>query len=554
MAKPDNTLKRKEREEKEDAEDGLKFVINGAKLKCELCTVPAGDLKVNFDTPTIQDKKVATVVEKDMKSLIFKGNCKKSPNSASPCASVMKLADWKDVGTVYFQDKFPLLLKSTIKCEYGGVDIKITDSAQRNKVEKIETTGAPVPNLEAMVTDAYFAKKIDNNYKKISWSGINDEVYLVVKTIGLIGKVIEINLKDKDGIITNEKYGIIPFLQDDSDKKGKFSAVVDSNNLAVFKLQLKPSKNDKEIEEWRNKIAVSADKKAYLCILVDAGKHNPDLNITYNGKNSNNDKTSEKSEKSNYWLDIQGKWFELRRKNPTIVVDPGHGYTKGNTGAVSWIYTYKLKDKEGKVILDDKKQPKTEKNNVEQLPQYVIDNPTEWIISTKEDPNRSERFLVYDVSNKLKQLLENNGYTTLITRERGPIAGADDPATRKARIDLAIENKADYFISIHADGATGYTSSGSHVIYPSSDNSECIELATDIFSSYNIVEVESTSPKSDVRGLQVLSQKSNTIKRKVLVELGFVTTPKDSKALFMNINQIAQQLYDGLVKNINKNF
>ncbi|BFM45642.1 hypothetical protein CFS9_42830 [Flavobacterium sp. CFS9] len=145
MAKPDNTQKRKEREEKEEAEDGLKFVIDGAKLKCDLCTVPEGDLKVNFDTPTIQDKKVATIVEKDKKSVIFKGNCKKSPQSSSPCASVMQLADWKDVGTVYFQEKFPLLLKSTIKCNYGGVDIKITDSAQRNAPEKIDTTAAPVP-------------------------------------------------------------------------------------------------------------------------------------------------------------------------------------------------------------------------------------------------------------------------------------------------------------------------------------------------------------------------------------------------------------------------
>lgn len=156
MAKPDNTLKRKEREEKEDAEDGLKFVIDGAKLKCDLCTVPEGDLKVNYDTPSTQDKRTATVVEKDKKSVIFKGNCKKSPQSASPCASVMKLADWKDVGTVYFQDEFPLLLKSTIKCEYGGVDVKITDSAQRNVIEKIDTTGAPVPAAGIIYVNGHF--------------------------------------------------------------------------------------------------------------------------------------------------------------------------------------------------------------------------------------------------------------------------------------------------------------------------------------------------------------------------------------------------------------
>ncbi|OXG06459.1 DUF4280 domain-containing protein [Flavobacterium araucananum] len=186
MAKPDNTLKRKQREEKEKAEDGLKFVINGAKLKCDLCTVPEGDLKVNFDTPTIQDKKVATVVEKDKKSVIFKGNCKKSPNSSSPCASVMKLADWKDVGTVYFQEKFPLLLKSTIKCEYGGVAIKITDCAQRNEIKNLDVTGAPVPGYAPDFTIKFeldktentivpfgildFEKKIENQFFRFKYS------------------------------------------------------------------------------------------------------------------------------------------------------------------------------------------------------------------------------------------------------------------------------------------------------------------------------------------------------------------------------------------------
>ncbi|PWK00786.1 uncharacterized protein DUF4280 [Flavobacterium araucananum] len=186
MAKPDNTLKRKQREEKENAEDGLKFVIDGAKLKCDLCTVPEGDLKVNYDTPTIQDKKVATVVEKDKKSVIFKGNCKKSPNSSSPCASVMKLADWKDVGTVYFQEKFPLLLKSTIKCEYGGVAIKITDCAQRNEIKNLDVTGAPVPGYAPDFTIKFeldktentivpfgildFEKKIENQFFRFKYS------------------------------------------------------------------------------------------------------------------------------------------------------------------------------------------------------------------------------------------------------------------------------------------------------------------------------------------------------------------------------------------------
>ncbi|SCC32390.1 N-acetylmuramoyl-L-alanine amidase [Gilliamella intestini] len=66
-----------------------------------------------------------------------------------------------------------------------------------------------------------------------------------------------------------------------------------------------------------------------------------------------------------------------------------------------------------------------------------------------------------------------------------------------------------------------------------------------------MVPVESSSPKKDVRNLQVL-RASNKTKRKVLVELGFITSPKDAKALFSNIDLIAQQLYEGLLKNFIK--
>ncbi|MCC9073691.1 DUF4280 domain-containing protein [Flavobacterium sp. F-65] len=172
---------RKKREEKEEAENGLKFVIDGAKIKCNLCTVPDGDLKVNYDTPTIQDKRVATVVEKDMTSLLFKGNCKKSPLSASPCASVMKLGDWKDVGTVYFQNEFPLLLKSTIKCEYGGVDITITDCAQRNEITNLDTIGVPVPSLEIIYVNGHFYNingTFEGKVNEAENSGSIEDVYI----------------------------------------------------------------------------------------------------------------------------------------------------------------------------------------------------------------------------------------------------------------------------------------------------------------------------------------------------------------------------------------
>ncbi|PZQ87310.1 MAG: hypothetical protein DI548_06050 [Flavobacterium johnsoniae] len=144
--------KREEREKEDKVSEDLKLVIDMAKIQCTLCTNPQGILKVNFDTPTTQDKLTATVVEKDMRSLIFMGTCTKSPNSAAPCASVMQLGEWKDVGTLKVQDKFPLLKKSTIPCNYGGSTIEITDSGQRSEPTQLPA-GAPLP------------KKTDEEYK-----------------------------------------------------------------------------------------------------------------------------------------------------------------------------------------------------------------------------------------------------------------------------------------------------------------------------------------------------------------------------------------------------
>lgn len=258
-------------------------------------------------------------------------------------------------------------------------------------------------------------------------------------------------------------------------------------------------------------------------------------------------------------IDTNSKIIE--HKNVTnreikIVVDPGHGYTKGNTGAVSFIYTYKIQGEDGKPETNPDGSFKEKSNDVMNLPQYVIDDPTTWIISKKEDPNHNERGLVFDIAIKLKELLDKEGYTCLLTRTQKVIQGNDDAASRQKRIDVANTNKAQYFVSIHADGASNNTSSGAHVIYPKTTDqkvkTDCIQFGKDIFKFYNVVQVESSSPKEDVRGLQVLSS-SNKTNRKVLVELGFVTTPRDAKALFSNIEKIANQLYQGIIYNIKNN-
>jgi hypothetical protein len=194
--KEEKEKKKEEKKKEEKAADGEKMVIDGAKLQCTLCANPVGDLKVNFDTPTTQGKKTATVKEKDMKSLIFKGNCTKSPQSSSPCASVMQLGKWKDVGTSKVQDQFPLLLKSTIKCNYGGVDIKITDCGQRNEPEDVKPVSKGLKKKKILNAKWMCAEMLEN----IDSAGDEEKVSLLVKTRNYNeGESITIIIDDENG-------------------------------------------------------------------------------------------------------------------------------------------------------------------------------------------------------------------------------------------------------------------------------------------------------------------------------------------------------------------
>jgi N-acetylmuramoyl-L-alanine amidase len=546
------------KEAQDSPSEKREVVMHGATLKCKYAQGP-GKLFVTSNELLLQDQKWATEGDgNNMVNLQFKGTCghPKWPQrkmSPPPCMAVIKLSPWQNLGTNFLQEQKNLVKESYIECEPEF------NTAQASPIPKAQSIREEAQKV-ASVTFAYFAliKGLDGNtviYEQCKWAGVEDEIYVIVRTYGLVGKTIQLNVLDKDGVITTgNKYGILSCLQDESDKKGNFKTIVNSDGLAIFKLEMKPSKDEKAIKVWRDKIGATTDKIALLCLLVDAHTANPDFKITYMGKNSDAQVIKGDSNYTNYWQDKQGEWFELRRKNPVIVIDPGHGYTKGNTGAVSFIYTYNLQGADGKVLLDAKSNTQTAVANVEQLPQYVINDPVKWIVSKREDPNRSERFLVYDVCAKLQEKLKAKGYSHLfITRARGPIVGSDDSATRKARIDIANTNKADYFISVHADGLDDLTATGSHVIYGSTSDNDSKELATDIFSNYNVVTVESSSPKVDVRGLQVFSA-TNKTNRKVLVELGFVTSPNDAKKLFTNVDTIANQLADGLIINIKKSY
>ncbi len=120
------------------------YVCDGAKIECQLCTKPEGELKVTSNEVKIQDKKFANAKDKEKLNLIFQGNCKKSPYQAQPCQAVMKTEEWQGVADLIIQDAPALLENSTIMCTYGGIPIKITDHLQKHNPGNIQPVAAPV--------------------------------------------------------------------------------------------------------------------------------------------------------------------------------------------------------------------------------------------------------------------------------------------------------------------------------------------------------------------------------------------------------------------------
>ncbi|MBQ4822424.1 TIGR02594 family protein [Aquimarina sp. MMG016] len=106
------------------------FVINGATLKCPLCS-SSGKLMVSHAQVQMQDTQWATDADKGKANLVFGGVCKKWRKSPPPCASVIAPTKWKRTAdSVAVDGRLALLSGSTIKCATGGVPISITNTAQ----------------------------------------------------------------------------------------------------------------------------------------------------------------------------------------------------------------------------------------------------------------------------------------------------------------------------------------------------------------------------------------------------------------------------------------
>ena len=221
--------------------------------------------------------------------------------------------------------------------------ITITDTRQRSTIEKAIKDKELLPG--AYIVDAFFAENKTPPFKRLQKSALGEAVYIIVDTLNLVGREVTVNILDVKKIITAEEYDVLSFQQDEKDVNGLLKATVQENGYAVFTVRLQPGKDNEEnktLESWRNKIGAAPYKRLYLGLLVSV-KAEANETIMYCGSNPAHN-PGDKSE-SNYWLDMEGKWLEVRRKNPVIVLDAGHG------GDDPGVTKYKLARNEADITL-----------------------------------------------------------------------------------------------------------------------------------------------------------------------------------------------------------
>ncbi len=156
-----------------------------------------------------------------------------------------------------------------------------------------------------------------------------------------------------------------------------------------------------------------------------------------------------------------------------------------------------------------------------------------------------EQDVTYRVGQELAALLRRSGNWEVRLSRPTPetLLGTSNASSLRARVDGANSWGADYFISIHTNASDNSNASGVEA-FAYSRPSRAFELGEDIVDE--IVDVTGLRDRGmKVRpGLYVLK---NTAMPAVLVEIGFITNPRDAAIMRDTPELFAQGIYEGIV-------
>jgi len=168
-----------------------------------------------------------------------------------------------------------------------------------------------------------------------------------------------------------------------------------------------------------------------------------------------------------------------------------------------------------------------------------------WNNATAADGTK-EKDIVLEVGNFLKADLQNKGATVIMTRSTDTYFSSNLSSDLAARVNIANDNNADLFISLHCNGG-GTGADGTEAFWPTNHHvSTSTSLANEITAK--ITSRHGTDQRWNREGnYQVLRDTDMTA---VLVELAYITDPTDYQELdsVADRDAMAYSVYLGIRK------
>lgn len=164
--------------------------------------------------------------------------------------------------------------------------------------------------------------------------------------------------------------------------------------------------------------------------------------------------------------------------------------------------------------------------------------------------NYSEAQLNLQISFKLREKLQNSGYSVVMTRENNDALGATEAESLQKRCEIANNTKANLFVSIHQN-AFDYKTSGTEGYYYET-NAKAKELLAEITKNVSaILGNNNRGPKPDtLAGEGSLYVIRHTNMTSILVECGFMDNASDVSKLSSDDYQykIADAITNAIIK------
>ncbi len=158
-----------------------------------------------------------------------------------------------------------------------------------------------------------------------------------------------------------------------------------------------------------------------------------------------------------------------------------------------------------------------------------------------------EQDITYDIGTRLYDLLRANPEFEVRLSRPTPdsVLGTNNSSSLTARVRDANAWGADVFISLHTNAAERESASGAEALIYSNSSTVARELAEDILEE--LTEATGLRDRGVIErpGLYVLRR---TNMPAVLVEMGFITNPRDAELMVYSPDLFARGIYRGILE------